>query len=78
MLASISHKELHKTSGHAQKAFSTKVGSPIVKLTEEEKSWILSHPKIVVGAETDSPPFDFVVNDKAEGFANVADAVGQG
>ncbi len=38
-------------------------------LTPEELEWIHQHPKIKVGNETDLPPFDFVENGKAMGYA---------
>ncbi len=47
-----------------------KLADPAIRLTDEEMVWVQQHPEIVVGAETDWPPFDFVVNGRAAGFAN--------
>jgi signal transduction histidine kinase/ActR/RegA family two-component response regulator len=41
-----------------------------VDLTAEQRAWLDAHPVLRVGAETDWPPFDFVANDTAVGFAN--------
>lgn len=40
-------------------------------LTEEERFWIQQRKgPVIVGAETDWPPFDFVKNSRATGYAN--------
>ena len=42
-----------------------------VELNEEEKAWLMRHTgPVVVGAETDWPPFDFVRDGKPTGFSN--------
>ena len=42
-----------------------------VVLNAEERRWLKSHPQpLKVGAEEDWPPFDFVENGKASGYAN--------
>jgi ABC-type amino acid transport substrate-binding protein len=41
-----------------------------ISLTQEEIIWIQNHPNIVVGADNDFPPFDFVANGEATGFSN--------
>lgn len=69
-LASIPQNEIHKLMENWVEAGITSVASPLIKLTDEEKIWLQSHPNIVVGAETDWPPYDFVANGKAVGFAN--------
>ena len=44
--------------------------TPGISLTEAEQAWIAQNPVIRVGAETDWPPFDFVVNQQAVGYSN--------
>ena len=39
-------------------------------LTPDEQAWVSAHPTIRVGAETDWPPFDFVIQGRAAGFSN--------
>ncbi len=45
-------------------------GTSTLELTPDEQAWVDAHPKIRVGAETDWPPFDFVIRGKAAGFSN--------
>ena len=35
-------------------------GNGDLQLTQEERAWLTSHKKIVVGGETDWAPFDFI------------------
>ena len=46
-------------------------GEASATLTPEEKSWIEQRQTpVIVGAEMDWPPFDFVINDKVTGYSN--------
>ena len=47
----------------------TQVLAQNIELTFEEKLFIKNNPQIIVGAETDWPPFDFVENNKYTGIA---------
>ncbi|MGN7614422.1 transporter substrate-binding domain-containing protein [Magnetococcales bacterium HHB-1] len=38
-------------------------------LDAKERAWIIEHPQIRVGAETDWPPLDFVENGEPQGYA---------
>jgi diguanylate cyclase (GGDEF)-like protein len=40
-----------------------------IQLTKEEKAWLVKHPTIIVGNETDYPPFDFALGDQPAGYS---------
>ncbi len=69
-LASIPHNELHGVMNSWDKAHAKNKTIQSIDLTDEEKIWVQNHPNIVVGAETDWPPYDFVANGEATGFKN--------
>jgi ABC-type amino acid transport substrate-binding protein len=69
-LSSISHKKLHTAWKPWLEASTAEVAHSEIGLTQDEVIWIQTHPEIVAGAETDWPPYDYVVNNKAAGFSN--------
>jgi two-component system sensor histidine kinase/response regulator len=69
-LASIPHNTLKGIMDKWEKAVKEKDAAIKLKLTREQLDWINDHPTIVVGSETDWPPYDYVSNGKAAGFGN--------
>jgi PAS domain S-box-containing protein len=70
-LASIPHNDLPSDLiNHEDPTVEIRDQSSQVGLTAEEIEWIKNHPTIIVGAETDYPPYSYSNNTSVVGFHN--------